>query len=71
VVDAVIDTGFTGFLSLPTAIISTLNLPWAASDIVTVGDGSETLFDLYIATVILEQKYWSKSRALEKVPSVL
>jgi predicted aspartyl protease len=71
VVDAVIDTGFTGFLSLPTAIISTLNLPWAASDIVTLSDGSETLFDLYIATVILEQKYWSKSTALEKVPSVL
>jgi clan AA aspartic protease len=48
----VIDTGFTGFLSLPASIIATLDLPWSASDIVTLGDGSETLFDLYTATVI-------------------
>lgn len=32
VVDAVIDTGFNGFLSLPSAIIVTLDLPWNASD---------------------------------------
>lgn len=52
VVDTVIDTGFSGFLSLPSAIITTLYLPWSASDIVTLGDGSETLFDLYTASVI-------------------
>jgi len=46
VIDTVIDTGFSGFLSLPSAIITALNLPWSASDIVTLGDGSETLFDL-------------------------
>ena len=51
-IQTVIDTGFTGFLSLPSAIIATLNLPWSASDIVTLGDGSETLFDLYTAIVI-------------------
>ena len=48
-VDTVIDTGFSGFLSLPSAIIVALNLPWSASDIATLGDGSETLFDLYTA----------------------
>jgi len=32
-IETVIDTGFTGFLSLPSAIISTLNLPWSASDV--------------------------------------
>ncbi|WP_198807831.1 hypothetical protein [Leptolyngbya sp. BL0902] len=53
-IEAVIDTGFTGFLSLPSAIITTLNLPWSASDIVTLGDGSETLFDLYTAVVPLK-----------------
>jgi clan AA aspartic protease len=57
VVDSVIDTGFTGFLSLPSAIIATLDLPWSASDIVTLGDGSETLFDLYTATVIWDGQY--------------
>ncbi len=56
-VDTVIDTGFTGFLSLPASIIATLDLPWSASDIVTLGDGSETLFDLYTATVIWAGQY--------------
>ncbi len=42
-IETFIDTGFTGFLSLPSATISTLNLPWTASDIATLGDGSETL----------------------------
>jgi clan AA aspartic protease len=57
VIDTVIDTGFSGFLSLPSAIITSLNLPWSASDIVTLGDGSETLFDLYTATVIWDGQY--------------
>jgi clan AA aspartic protease len=56
-IETVIDTGFTGFLSLPSAIIATLNLPWSASDIVTLGDGSETLFDLYTAIVIWDGQY--------------
>jgi clan AA aspartic protease len=56
-VDTVIDTGFTGFLSLPSAIITALELPWSASDIATLGDGSETLFDLYTATVIWDGQY--------------
>jgi predicted aspartyl protease len=41
VIDTVIDTGFSGFLTLPSAIITTLDLPWSASDLVTLGDGSE------------------------------
>jgi clan AA aspartic protease len=57
VIDTVIDTGFSGFLSLPLAIITALDLPWSASDIVTLGDGSETVFDLYIANVIWDGQY--------------
>jgi clan AA aspartic protease len=57
VIDTVIDTGFSGFLSLPTSIITSLDLPWSASDIVTLGDGSETLFDLYTANVIWDGQY--------------
>lgn len=56
-ISTVIDTGFSGFLSLPSAIITTLDLPWSASDIATLGDGSETLFDLYTASVIWDGQY--------------
>jgi clan AA aspartic protease len=57
VVDTVIDTGFNGFLSLSSTVIATLNLPWSASDIVTLGDGSQTLFDIYTAMVIWDGQY--------------
>jgi clan AA aspartic protease len=57
VIDTVIDTGFNGFLTLPSAVITALALPWNASDIVTLGDGSETLFDLYAATIIWDGQY--------------
>jgi clan AA aspartic protease len=51
-VEAVIDTGFTGFLSLPMSRISALGLPWHFRDIGTLGDGSEVIFEMYKATVI-------------------
>jgi clan AA aspartic protease len=56
-IDTVIDTGFNGFLSLPSAIITELDLPWSGSDFVTLGDGSETYFDLYTASVIWDGRY--------------
>ncbi|MBW4694876.1 MAG: clan AA aspartic protease [Lyngbya sp. HA4199-MV5] len=56
-IDAVIDTGFNGFLSLPPTIITMLNLPWSGSDFVTLGYGSETYFDLYTGTVIWDGQY--------------
>ncbi|MDJ0705043.1 MAG: clan AA aspartic protease [Leptolyngbyaceae cyanobacterium MO_188.B28] len=57
VIDAVIDTGFNGFLTLPSIMISDLSLPWSASDIGSLGDGSEALFDLYAATIIWDGQY--------------
>lgn len=57
-VNTVIDTGFNGFLTLPSTIISALDLPWNASDRVTLGDGRETLFDLYAVTVIWDGQYY-------------
>jgi clan AA aspartic protease len=57
VIDTVVDTGFNGSLTLPSAVIAALNLPWSGSDTVTLGDGSETLFDQYTATIIWDGQY--------------
>jgi len=57
VIDAVIDTGYTGFISLPSEIIVALNLPWAGVDRGTLGDGSEATFEVYAATVIWDGEY--------------
>ncbi|WP_026102791.1 clan AA aspartic protease [Pleurocapsa sp. PCC 7319] len=51
-IDAVIDTGFTSFLSLPLSIITELGLPWHYRDVGTLGDGSEVIFEIYKAAVI-------------------
>jgi clan AA aspartic protease len=56
-IEAVVDTGFSGFLTLPSTIIATLDLAWNASEIATLGDGSRTLFDLYAARVIWDGQY--------------
>jgi predicted aspartyl protease len=51
-VDAIIDTGYTGFLTLPPSTIAELNLPWRGSEEGILGDGSTQRFDVYSATVI-------------------
>jgi clan AA aspartic protease len=51
-IDAVIDTGFTSFLSLPLSIITSLDLPWHYRDVGTLGDGSEVVFEIYKVAVI-------------------
>lgn len=57
VIDVVIDTGFDGFLSLPSATIIRLGLPWTISNSATLGDGSEIVFDFYTGTVIWDGAY--------------
>ena len=51
-IDAVIDTGFTSVLTLPAAVIESLELPWSCFDFATLGDGSEVIFEMYKATII-------------------
>ena len=57
VIDTVIDTGFNGFLSLPSETIVRLGLPWTISNTATLADGREALFDFYTGTVIWDGQY--------------
>lgn len=57
VIDTVIDTGFDGFLSLPSKIIAQLKLPWTISNRATLGDGSEVVFDFYTGIAIWDGQY--------------
>jgi len=50
-VEAVIDTGYTASLTLPPAIVAALGLRWRSMDRFTLADGSECLFDVYVAKV--------------------
>ncbi len=51
-VDALVDTSFASFLSLPSSVIADLELPWSCRDIGTLGDGSEVIFEMYTANII-------------------
>src|SRR5687768_6385508 len=50
-VEALIDTGFDGWLTLPLRAIKALNLRWLRSGRMLLADGTETLFDVYDATI--------------------
>jgi clan AA aspartic protease len=52
VIDAVIDTGFTGFITLPLAVITSLDLKLYGREEGTLGDGSSCVFDVYTGLVI-------------------
>ena len=51
-IEAVIDTGFNGFLTLPTAVIDDLRLPWRRRGRAVLADGTETIFDTYDGSVV-------------------
>jgi clan AA aspartic protease len=50
-IEAVLDTGYTGSLTLPSAVVSDLQLPFRGRGNVVLGDGSESEFDIHEATV--------------------
>jgi clan AA aspartic protease len=56
-VDTVIDTGFSGFLTLPCNIILALGLSWEGRDVATLGDGTSCTFEVYTAIVIWDGQY--------------
>ncbi|MGL5833131.1 MAG: clan AA aspartic protease [Waterburya sp.] len=51
-IKAIIDTGYTGFLTLPSTIITTLGLTWYMQQEGILGDGSLCMFNVYEAAVI-------------------
>jgi clan AA aspartic protease len=55
-IDAVIDTGFNGFLTLPLSIISSLGLSFAGTTHTALGDGSEVRMDVFEATVLWDNQ---------------
>ncbi len=50
--DAIVDTGFNGWLSLPPDLIAELNLRWKRRGRAILGDGSECVFNVYEVVVI-------------------
>ncbi|MGL5035431.1 MAG: clan AA aspartic protease [Microcystaceae cyanobacterium] len=55
--DAIIDTGFNGWLSLPPDLIDRLNLNWKRRGRAILGDGSECVFNVYEAVIIWDGNY--------------
>ena len=51
-IEAVIDTGFTDFLTLSPALVSELGLPFANVGWAVLADGSEVAFNVYRVTVL-------------------
>ena len=55
-VEAVIDSGFTGALTLPPALIATLGLRWRSVDRATLADGSMCVFQVYLGKLVWDGK---------------
>ncbi len=53
--DAIVDTGFNGWLSLPPDLISQLNLKWKRRGRAILGDGSECVFNIYEAILVWDE----------------
>ena len=51
-IDAVIDTGFNGFLTLPPTLVAELGLPFLSHGGATLADGSKIAFDVWEVTVL-------------------
>jgi clan AA aspartic protease len=51
-VEAIIDTGFTGYLTLPSSTIESLGLPWLCREQGMLADGQLHIFDVYAATLL-------------------
>src|SRR5262245_65452308 len=55
-IEAVIDTGYTAWLTLPPALVATLGLGWHSVGRAILGDGSRCLLDVYEGTVVWDRR---------------
>jgi clan AA aspartic protease len=55
-IEAIIDTGYTGWLTLPPALVRALKLPWKSFVWGELADGSKSVFDVYEATVVWDRR---------------
>ena len=53
-IEAVIDTGYNGFLTLPPVLVGALGLPFVTSGQAILADGGEETFDIHSVTVLLD-----------------
>ena len=53
-IEAVVDTGYTGFLTLPLALVAELELSYASRGKAFLADGTVADFDVYDAVVMWE-----------------
>ena len=56
-IEAIIDTGFDGCLSLPSSFIVLLGLSWRERGRALLADGSESVFDIYEGTALWDGEF--------------
>ena len=55
-VDATVDTGYNGYLTLPRSLVDELDLPSAGPAQASLGDGNEVRMELFLAAVRWEER---------------
>jgi clan AA aspartic protease len=55
--EAIIDTGFTGFLTMPPARVAALGLSWRSRQPGILADGSVDIFDVFVAGVMWDGQF--------------
>jgi clan AA aspartic protease len=51
-IEAILDTGFSGSMTLPPSVIAALGLPFRSRGRAILADGSTTEFDIHAATIV-------------------
>ena len=70
-IDAVVDTGFTGFLTVTPALVTELGLRYLSRGWATLADGSEVDFPYYGVTVLWDgQRRHIEAEAADTTPLV-
>ncbi len=58
-IEAVVDTGFNGVLTLPPELVRELGMPFLTTGVTTLADGSEHTFNVYDGAVRWEGQWRS------------